>query len=132
MDNNKQSGFGVVLVIVAMLLLAGLGYVGYRLYEHFNKLAAIASQSANSSTSTTPSDPNCDGQVVGVPVLGNIDRSTDSSVPHGPTSFAKVGDYYYYYYSPEATCSDQDSVNAVQTATIQLFKESMVSLEAAK
>jgi len=92
--------------------------------------------SGNATTFTTQQlkrlDANCSGQLSGVTVLGRIDRSTAASVPHYPASFAKVGDYYYYYHSPEATCSDDASVQAIETAGIQYFKNSIATFEVAQ
>jgi len=76
-------------------------------------------------------DPNCNGQVTGLTVLGRVFRSTNSSTP-STLSLGKVGDYYYYYYSPEATCSSKSDVDSTETTMLGYLKESLPSLEAAK
>jgi hypothetical protein len=54
MTSTKQSGFGIVAIIVGILVLVGLGYVGYRAYTaQTNKPA-----STNNTTNNTPVDPN--------------------------------------------------------------------------
>ncbi|HXH26673.1 MAG TPA: hypothetical protein VNG90_02170 [Candidatus Acidoferrum sp.] len=62
MNNKTQSGFGVVEIIIAVLVVAALAYGGYRLYGHFSKPAAT-SNTNSSQVTTTPTDPNA-GYVV--------------------------------------------------------------------
>lgn len=75
MTNNKQSGFGAVVVIVVIVVVAILGYAGYRIYTaQTNKPAntnsttnndqtANTTQNSNTQTGTTTTDPNA-GYVV--------------------------------------------------------------------
>jgi hypothetical protein len=67
MSKDKQFGFGRVMVIVAVLVLVGLGYVGYRVYGHFNKPSTTNNTTANQTTGNqstgTQTDPNA-GYVV--------------------------------------------------------------------
>lgn len=57
MNNKKQAGFGVVIVIVAGLVLAGLGYLGYRLYGHLSKPAATVGKTDNNQAVGIQTDP---------------------------------------------------------------------------
>lgn len=41
----------------------------------------------------------------------------------------KIGDYYYYYIPPQATCSDNKSAQALQTAQIAAIKEQIKKIE---
>src|SRR6266702_5535034 len=64
MNNKKQAGFGVVIVIVAILVVAGLGYVGYRLYEHFSKPAATSNTTSSQANKQTSSQSVIEGETV--------------------------------------------------------------------
>ncbi len=60
----KQSGFGIAVIIVAVLVLAGLGLIGYRLYGAYNKPVAktttTSSQAGSTQTNNTGSASTSD------------------------------------------------------------------------
>lgn len=52
---------------------------------------------------------------------------------HLSTIYAtQVGDYYYQFAGPQSICADNDSAIKLQTESLNLIKESIKSLEAAK
>ncbi len=51
-NDNKQSGFGILLVVIIILVLASLTILGYRLYGNYNKPSAISNTSSIAQTNT--------------------------------------------------------------------------------
>jgi len=62
-NNNKQSGFGIVVgIIAAVLVIALLGLIGWRMYGQFKQNTSATpntqTTSPNASGHTQPTDPN--------------------------------------------------------------------------
>jgi len=56
MYDNKQSGFSIAIIIVAIVVLAILGYAGYRIYTgQANKPASTDNTTTNQTTNNTQS-----------------------------------------------------------------------------
>lgn len=53
MHTAKQSGFGVIAIIVAILVVVGLGYVGYRVYTANNNQTGNSTQGSNTQNNST-------------------------------------------------------------------------------
>lgn len=59
MNATRQSGFGVVAIIIAILVVVALGYVGYRVYTaNTNKPASTNNTATNNQTGNNTQDSN--------------------------------------------------------------------------
>ena len=56
MDDKRQAGFGAVIVVVAILVLAGLGFIGWRLHSSYSKPAAKTTTGSSQTTNPNTSD----------------------------------------------------------------------------
>ncbi len=53
MQATKQSGFGVVAIVIAILVVVGLGYIGYRVYTANNNQTGNTAQNSNAQNNGT-------------------------------------------------------------------------------
>lgn len=73
MTNNKQSGFGVIIIIVTIVVLAILGYIGYRIYTSQTNKPASTNNTIDNQTSST--------NVFKIPELGVEFSITEGIMP---------------------------------------------------
>ena len=96
MRDKKQAGFGLVIVVVAILVLAGLGFIGYRLYSSYSKpttkTTATTIQTTN-QTSNTQAATYLDIKELGVKI--KLDDS--------------IKDAEYSYNAPDTTAPSTSS-----------------------
>lgn len=52
-SDKRQAGFDVVIIIIAVVVLVGLGFIGWKLYSSYNKPAAETSNSQTGGNTQT-------------------------------------------------------------------------------
>lgn len=75
---NKQSGFSVIELVIALVVIAGLGGAGYVVAHHTNKAKPATTASSNTtSASNTTTGLNYTSPSTGTPVAPQINTSAD-------------------------------------------------------
>jgi len=120
---SKQSGFGVVEIIIAVLVVAALAYGGYRLYGHFSKPAANttnrqSNQENITTATTTPQSTYLDIKELGIKI--KLDDSIKDAIYVAGTS--TDGSQFAYISTQTLTDKSNGSCNPAKGSFASITK----------
>lgn len=119
MDTKKQAGFGAVAIIVAVLVIAVLGFVGWRLYSSYSKPSAntttssnqAAHQTGNMQTNATGNTSTSDqATYLDIKELG-VKIKLDDSIKDVVYSYSVANNSQYPQYVGGVNLSSQSLIN---------------------
>lgn len=112
-DTKKQAGFGVMAVVVAVLVVAALGFVGWRLYSSYSKPSANTPTNSNQAAHQTDNtQTNTSGQATYLDIkeLG-VKIKLDDSIKDVVYSYSKANNSQYPQYVGGVNLSSQSLIN---------------------